>query len=97
MRIYIYNMFGSKEGVKLAVDVNPRITIQRLKEKVALVLGYPTNSRTLSRINFVRKKNKMAFSRLNRTLKDYGIRDGEILELWPIRIYAGLLGDKGGQ
>jgi len=92
MRIYIYNMFGSKEGVKLVVEVSPKITIQRLKEKVALTLGYPTDSRTLSRINFVRRKNKMAFSRVSKTLKDYGIKEGEILELWPIRIYAGLIG-----
>ena len=92
MKIYIYNMFGSKEGVKLEVEVNPRTTIQRLKEKVALTLGYPTDNRTLSRINFVRRKNKMAFSRLGKTLRDYGIEDGEILELWPIRIYAGFTG-----
>lgn len=94
MKIYIYNMFGSKEGVKLVVDVSPKITIQRLKEKVALTLGYPTDSRTLSRINFVRRKNKMAFSRLSKTLKDYGISEGEVLELWPIRIYAG---SRGGE
>ena len=92
MKIYIYNMFGSKEGVKLVVDVNPKISVQRLKEKVALTLGYPVDSRTLSRINFVRKNNKMAFSRLNKSLKDYGIKDGEVLELWPIRIYAGISG-----
>lgn len=94
MKILIYNMFGNKEGVKLVVDVSPRMTIQRLKEKVALTLGYPTDSRTLSRINFVRKRNKMAFSRLNKTLKDYGISEGEILELWPIRIYAGFSGGR---
>lgn len=85
-------MFGSKEGVKLAVDVTPNMTIQRLKEKVALTLGYPTDARTLSRINFVRRKNKMAFSRLKKTIKDYGIGEEEVLELWPIRIYAGFSG-----